>query len=87
MRTTLTIDDDVETLLRQRLRASGEPLKQAVNKYLRLGMQAEANAPRRKPFKVKPFTLGLPQEMLSTHKVSEWMEYLDRLDGGHDDRG
>ena len=76
MRTTLTIDHDVEALLRQRLRATGEPLKQAVNKYLRLGMQAEAKAPKIKPFKVKPFTHGLPSHWDYT-KPSELIDKLD----------
>ncbi len=77
MRTTLTIDDDVEALLRQRLRASGEPLKQAVNKYLRLGMQAEEKAPKQKPFKVKPFRLGLPKEF----HMDSTSALLEKLDG------
>ena len=79
MRTTLTIDDDVEALLRQRLRASGEPLKQAVNKYLRLGMLAEEKAPRQKPFKVKPFRLGLPSHWDYT-STSAMLEKLDDPD-------
>lgn len=79
MRTTLTIDDDVEALLRQRLRASGEPMKQAVNKYLRLGMQAEENKPRQKPFKVKPFRLGLPTHWDYT-STSSLLEKLDDPD-------
>ncbi len=79
MRTTLTIDDDVEALLRQRLRASGEPLKQAVNKYLRLGMQAEAKAPEQEPFKVKPFRLGLPKHWDYT-STSRLIEQLDDPD-------
>ena len=78
MRTTLTIDDDVEALLRQRLRVSGEPLKQAVNKYLRLGMLAEEHrknaAP--KPFKITPFRLGLPKEF-HIDSTSELLEKLD----------
>lgn len=78
MRTTLTIDDDVEALLRQRLRASGEPLKQAVNKYLRLGMQAEAKPVKRKPFKVKPVSFAMPR--INTDKTSSWLDYLDQLD-------
>ncbi len=76
MRTTLTIDDDVDALLRQRLRASGEPLKQAVNKYLRLGLQAELKAPKKKLFRVKPFALGLPQAW-DYSKVSTFIEKLD----------
>lgn len=79
MRTTLTIDDDVEALLRQRLQASGEPLKHAVNKYLRLGMLAEQKAPKRKQFKVKPFSQGLPPQWDYT-KASALVEKLDDPD-------
>lgn len=64
-------------LLRQRLRASGEPLKQAVNKYLRLGMLAEESEPKAKPFKVKPFRFGLPREF----HIDSTSELLDKLDG------
>ena len=78
MRTTLTIDDDVEALLRQRLRATGEPLKQAVNKYLRMGMQAETKAPKAKPFKVKPVSFAMPP--INTDKTSAWLDYLDQMD-------
>ncbi len=78
MRTTLTIDDDVEALLRQRLRASGEPLKQAVNKYLRLGMLAEEkrSPTEQKPFKLRPSRFGLPKE-LHIDSTSELLEYLE----------
>lgn len=74
----MTIDDDVEALLRQRLRASGEPLKQAVNKYLRLGILAEEKqkSVKRKPFKVKPFPEGLPTHWDYT-KVSTFSDKLD----------
>ena len=78
MRTTLTIDDDVEALLRQRLRASGEPLKQAVNKYLRLGMIAEEKqAPEAsKPFKLRPSRFGLPKDF-HIDSTSELLDYLE----------
>lgn len=77
MRTTLTIDDDVEALLRQRLRASGEPLKQAVNKYLRLGILAEQKQrePKRK-VQITPSRFGLPKafHIDSTSKLLERLE-------------
>lgn len=78
MRTTLTIDDDVEALLRQRLRTSGEPLKQAVNKYLRLGMIAEEKqeSPTQKPFKLRASRFGLPREF-HIDSTSQLLEYLE----------
>jgi hypothetical protein len=77
VRTTLTIDDDVEALLRQRLRASGEPLKQAVNKYLRLGMLAEEKQPsKREPVRIKPSRFGLPKAF----HIDSTSELLERLE-------
>lgn len=75
MRTTLTIDDDVAALVNKEIRKTGEPLKQVINKYLRLGFTA-ARAPRRKAFKVKPWNLQLPP----FEKVEELLEYLEGPD-------
>ena len=72
MRTTLTLDDDVAKLLSKEVRRSGESFKQAVNRYLRLGL-ASAKQPAQKPFKVKPLKLGLPP----FEKVEELLEYLE----------
>ena len=75
MRTTLTLDDDVAALLKKEVRKSGEPFKQAVNRYLRLGLTASKQPPR-KPFKVTPINLGLPHY----EKVEELLEYLEGPD-------
>lgn len=75
MRTTITLDDDIAALLRQEIRKSGEPLKQVLNRVLRLGFVA-AKQPPQKPFKVKPFNLGLPQFT----KVEELLEHLEGPD-------
>ncbi|HLZ40382.1 MAG TPA: hypothetical protein VKQ11_05440 [Candidatus Sulfotelmatobacter sp.] len=72
MRTTLTLDDDVAALLKKEVRKSGEPFKQVLNRYLRLGLIA-SKQPARKPFRVKPFNLGLPHFT----KVEELLEYLE----------
>ena len=75
MRTTLTLDDDVAALLNKEARKSGEPFKQVVNRFLRLGLTA-AKQPARKPFVVKPMNLGLPP----FEKVEELLEYLEGPD-------
>jgi hypothetical protein len=72
VRTTLTIDDDVAALLKKETRKSGEPFKQVVNRFLRLGLTAKP--PARKPFKVTPINLGLPRDF---DKVEELLEYLE----------
>jgi len=71
VRTTLTLDEDVAKLLEKEVRRSGNSFKQTVNHFLRLGLTAKQ--PARKPFKVKPWNLGLPQ----FEKVEELLEYLE----------
>ncbi|MGH6784709.1 MAG: hypothetical protein ACREBP_08830, partial [Sphingomicrobium sp.] len=46
MRTTLTIDDDLAGLLKQRARELGIPFKEAVNRTIRAGL-GESSKPRR----------------------------------------
>jgi hypothetical protein len=75
VRTTLTLDDDLAALLNKEARKSGEPFKQVVNRYLRLGLTA-SKQPARKPFKVKPWNLQLPP----FEKVEELLEYLEGPD-------
>ncbi|MFZ3263711.1 MAG: hypothetical protein WA172_06900 [Terriglobales bacterium] len=75
MRTTLTLDDDVASLLNKEVRRSGESLKQVVNRFLRLGLTA-SKQPARKPFRIKPLDLGLPP----FEKVEELLEYLEGSD-------
>ncbi len=74
MRTTLTLDDDVAALLNKEVRKTGEPFKQVVNRYLRLGLTTKQ--PVRKPFKVKPFNLGLPP-FTKVEELLEWLEGPD----------
>jgi hypothetical protein len=59
VRTTLTLDDDVEAKLRAEARQSGKPFKQIVNRVLRLGLKAQSQAKALPPFKVKTRDLGL----------------------------
>ena len=72
MRTTLTLDDDVASLLKKEVRRSGDPFKQVVNRLLRSGLSA-AKQPGRRPFKVTPWSLGLPP----FEKVEELLEFLE----------
>lgn len=75
MRTTLSIDDDVARVLKNEMRKSGLSLKTAVNYFLRLGMQASKQTPR-KPFTVHPRKLGLPAG-LSYDNVEELIERIE----------
>jgi hypothetical protein len=52
MRTTLTIDPDVESLLEQEVQRSRLPLKQVVNEALRRGLTRAPARPRKLQLKV-----------------------------------
>jgi hypothetical protein len=62
VRTTLTIDEDVAALLQSEIRRSGEPMKQAVNRLLRTGLQEAAKPAKPTRFVVKPIDTGLTAE-------------------------
>ena len=76
MRTTLTLDDDVEAKLRAEARKSGEPFKQVVNRVLRTGLNVRTQGAPLPPFKVKARPLGL-RPGFSFDKVSELIEQLE----------
>jgi hypothetical protein len=75
VRTTLTLDDDIAILLKKEARDSGEPFKQVVNRYLRRGITAPKQPPRKR-FKVKPWNLQ-PPPGLSFDNVHELLDALD----------
>ncbi|MCC6196714.1 MAG: hypothetical protein IT518_19850 [Burkholderiales bacterium] len=58
MRTTLTIDDDLAGLLKQRARELGVPFKEAVNRTIRAGLGEAAIARRGKAPRTRPHSFG-----------------------------
>ena len=59
MRTTVTIDPDVQALLRKAMRERGEPFKQVLNAAIRDGLRGGERKPA-KPFRQRTFDLGKP---------------------------
>ncbi len=60
MRTTLTIDDELMKELREEAHTRGLPVKEVVNRALRVGLR-EYHRPRSaKPYKCRTFSLGYP---------------------------
>jgi hypothetical protein len=57
MRTTLTLDKDLDQALREEARRSGRPLKRVVNETLRAGLLARRSPPARR-YRLKPASLG-----------------------------
>jgi hypothetical protein len=62
MRTTVTIDPDVEKLLRRAMRESGVSFKQVLNNAVRDGLLGRDRIAQRteKPFRQPTFDMGLP---------------------------
>ncbi len=77
VRTTLTIDDDVWLKIERQRRKSGKSLKDTVNHYLRIGLNAKEANRRIQPFVVRARPLGLPPG-LSYDNVEE---LLDQIEG------
>lgn len=59
MRTTVTLDEDVERLLRDAVRKSGRSFKEVLNRAVREGLARTAPRPAGKPFRVKARPMGL----------------------------
>ena len=59
MRTTLTLDDDVASLLREEAEREGLPFKQVVNRAIRLGFRAGTGYQERRPFRTQSHDFGL----------------------------
>ncbi len=59
MRTTVTLDRDVERLLREAMHRSRSGFKQTLNAAIRAGLGQKAPPAARRPFVVKARPLGL----------------------------
>lgn len=58
MRTTVTIEPDVEQLLKSAMDRTGESLKGVLNRAIRQGLILESAPPEAAPFRVKAFDMG-----------------------------
>ena len=74
MRTTVTLDDDVERLLREAVRRSGRPFKEVLNDVLRRNLAAPRRLP---PFKVeaKPMQLRPGVDPISLNRLLEHVKH------------
>lgn len=61
MRTTVTLDPDVERLLRDAMKRHGLSFKEALNEAARVGLSGK-QPKRGKPFVQKSFRMGAPQD-------------------------
>jgi hypothetical protein len=75
-RTTLTLDPDVASKLREEVRRSGRSFKDVANEALRLGLDSEAKGKPKKPFKIEARSMGL-KPGYSLDCTSRLLEELD----------
>ena len=77
MRTTLTIDDDVSTKLKDKLKNSiDKTFKDIVNETLRLGLLAEKDLKKNKSFRVRSRPLGIVKG-LNYDNIGELIEQIE----------
>ena len=76
MRTTLTLDDDVQAKLEREARREGKSFKEIVNYYLRLGLTARRACEPPRKFTVRARPMGL-REGLSVASVARLIEQLE----------
>lgn len=59
MRTTLTLDPDIEAKARRGAKKLGKPLKEVINAALRIGLDPVINPPAARPYHTEPRPMGL----------------------------
>lgn len=59
MRTTVTLDPDVDRLLKDTVRKSGKSFKEVLNRAVRMALTTPTTAQTGKPFRVRARHLGL----------------------------
>ena len=59
MRTTVTLDADTESLLREAMRQRGQTFKQTLNDAVRRGLAGIVGDPERPPFVQRTFPMGV----------------------------
>lgn len=59
VRTTVTLDPDVERLVKDAVRKTGKSFKEVLNRAVRVGLSGSTAARAGKPFRVRARRLGL----------------------------
>ena len=79
MRTTVTLDPDVESLLRKEVRRRGEPFKQVLNNAIRAGLRTAK--PRDEAFVPLVFDMGKPRvDLVKAAALADSLEDEELID-------
>ena len=85
MRTTLTLEPDVESLIRETIYKTGKTFKQAVNDALRVGLGSKTK-PKSTPYVQQTYDMGVPlidlTKALSLAYELEDQEYIAKMARG-----
>ena len=76
MRTTLTIDPDVEMLIQREMRRTERSMKAVVNDALRLGLGVRGKPPRPPRYKVEPHPFGF-KAGIDTDRLNQLVDELE----------
>ena len=76
MRTTLTIEPDVELLLQHEMRRTNRTMKTVVNEALRLGLGTSGKPRRARAFKVEPHAFGL-RPGIDRDRFNQFLDDMD----------
>ena len=76
IRTTVTLDEDVLVRTKDFSRKRGIPFKEALNELVRLGLLEQAKPAPKKPFRIKPFSVGL-RPGFNYDNIEELIEELE----------
>jgi len=79
MRTTLTIEPDVEKLLEQEVARSRRPLKQVVNEALRRGLSRSSEKPRKVVLRASDSRLRAGYDPASFNALADELEDVEVL--------
>lgn len=85
MRTTVTLDDDLAEMVKQRAKERDVPFKSVLNEVIRAGLEQQVPRPRR--YRMKPSNLGVRSGVDLTKSLSlaaelEDAEIVRKLDQG-----
>ena len=65
MRTTVTLDPDVQTLLTSAMRERGLSFKQALNEAVRIALAGRKDFGSHRPYRIKTVDMGIPKTNLT----------------------
>ena len=80
MRTTLTLDDDLDRELRELAHRSGRSFKQTVNETLRAGLAGAEEPATKEPYRVRTAPLGSLAPGIDPHKMLQLADELEDME-------